>query len=93
MFRPTTWQAKVEAVRPAKTSRNKAGVAGALCRELQAGLNILCFEIGEISQDLLRRQIRGEHFQHIGHANTHATNTWLPSAFGGVAGDAVEQVL
>ena len=79
-------------VRPAKISCNKAGVAGALCRELQAGLYVRDFQIWKIRQYLLSGLICSEHFQHIGHAYAHAANARFSAALGRVAGNAIKQI-
>lgn len=48
------------------------GKGGGIC---QAGANIVRLEIGEIRQYFFLRNTIGEHFENIGHTNSHAANT------------------
>jgi hypothetical protein len=56
-------------------------------------LNIRRFQIGEISQNLNRINILGQHFQNVGHPNPHSPNAGFTTAQSRRLGDSLEKLL
>lgn len=62
-----------------------------LCRGIgQAGANIFCFQIGVVTQDLLRGRAMRKHVKNIAHANAHSPDAGAATALAGVERDAIQ---
>ena len=86
---------------------NPAHTAGFLCRGrgrtedgvvvlgggvLEAGGDILGLKVGEVAEDFLFGDARGEHLEHILDADPHAADARAAAALSGLDGNAVEEV-
>ena len=75
-----------------KISRGKPDDIRAACRKLQAGKDIVSFQIGKVGKDFTRINPVTQHFKNVVDTNTHPANARTPAAFTGFDGDAIKQI-
>jgi hypothetical protein len=68
-----------------------ARVIKAAAGEVQAGVDVLRFQIGKLGYHLFGRKAAGKEIEDVGHPDTHATYTRTAAALLRIGGDALVQ--
>ena len=74
----------------ARGSRRDDGGVDTSAREAQAGRDVLVFEVGQLFENLLRRQASRQQVEHIGDADAQPPHARSSTALSRIDGDAAD---
>lgn len=78
--------------RQPRISRGKPDGVRSACRKLQAGKNVVAFQIRKVGKDFTRLNSITQHFKDVVDTYAHAANTRAPTAFAGFDGNPIKQI-
>lgn len=85
-------QAAEGAERQPRISRGQPDDVRSACRELQAGKNVVAFQIRKVGKNFTCLNTIAQHFQNVVDAYAHAAYARAPTAFAGFDGNSIKQI-